>query len=148
MWMTPKLGRRIQIQKAVQTENTDGGFNITYETLITVWAGVAPAKTGLNKYIEAIRGETTSATETHEFIVRQTAVWGLGKEYTSAFSSAFKNMGDIAPIKSDMFIFMQEGSTVKGRLFQVTSLMRDEERGEYFKFRCREIEEHGTGWPS
>lgn len=147
MWLAPKLGRKIQILKSVQTENEDGGFDITYETLLTVWAGIEPVKTGFNKYIQAIRGETISNIETHEFIVRKSAVWKLGQETAKSFSAAFKSMGDIAPIKSDMFIFMNEGSSVKGRLFQVTSIMRDEERDEYLKFRCMELEEHGTGYP-
>jgi head-tail adaptor len=147
MWLTPKLSRRIDILKAIQTENENGGFDITYETLLTVWAGVASVKTGMLKYIEAIRGETISQTETHEFIVRKSAVWNIGKEVASAFSVAFKNMGDIAPLKGDMFIFMKEGSTVRGRLFQIRSILRDEERNEFLKFRCIELEEHGTGYP-
>lgn len=146
-FLASKLRHRIQIQKAVQTENDDGGFDQTYETLATVWAGIQPLK-GIREYVSIIRGESLANVETHEFIVRHSAVWNLGKQFSKAFSSDFDSIADLEPFKSDMFIFVQQGSTYKGRLFQIVNIKLDEERKEYIKFRALQIEEQGTGYAS
>ena len=142
-----KLKHRIQIQRAIQTPNNSGGYDRTYETLLTVWAGLNEL-TNLTSYAKYIRGEAiTDKTPTHEFKVRKVAVQNLGQETTKAFSTAFDSIEDLMPLKSDYFIFLQQGSTVKGRLFQIIDLSRDENYNEYIKFRAMEIEEKGTGYP-
>lgn len=148
-WMVPRLNRRIQIQKGVQVEDSgsnvySGSFTITYETLLTVWASIRE----VSNWIEVIRGEAISDFPSHEFTVRWSAVgFTLGKEFGSGFTTGFDIIADIEPLKSNMFIFVEEGSSTKGRLFRVVDVRRDEKRKEYISFRCRQIEEHGTGAP-
>jgi hypothetical protein len=147
MNLAHKLKHRIQIQKSVQTPNESGGYDKTYETLTTIWAGMNEL-TNLTSYAKYIRGEAiTDKSPTHEFKVRKVAVQNLGRETSSAFSTGFKAMADLMPLKSDYFIFLQEGSTIKGRLFQIIDLSRDENYNEFLKFRAMEIEEKGTGFP-
>ena len=145
-WQVPKLRHRIQIRKATQTPNTEtGGFDRGYETLLTVWAGMKPTSE-YSRYTSYIRGESTDEkVATHEFKVRYVAVKNLGKAFTSAFGDGFDSIEDLNPLKSDYFIFLQNGSTVKGRLFQIVDIQRDDERKEWFAFRAKEIEEQGTG---
>ena len=147
-WQVPKLKHRIQIRKTTQAPNEDtGGFDRGYETLLTVWAGMKEASS-YTKYVSYIRGgKTDEKLVTHDFFVRYVAVKNLGKAFTSAFSSGFDSIEDLNPLKSDYFIFLQNSSTVKGRLFQIVDAMRDDDRKEWFKFRTKEIEEHGTGAP-
>jgi head-tail adaptor len=140
-WMAPKLKNRIQIRKAVQTPNTAGGADQTYETITTLWAEIK----ALSDYIKAIRGANGNEADTHSFKVRMCAVTGLGKEFSAAFSTAFKGE-DIYPLKSDYFIFDQAGLTTKGRLFKITGVGIDEQNSEFVKLTAREIEETGTGY--
>ena len=132
--------------KAVQTPNAAGGMGRTYTTLSTIWAEIKSLK-GIREYVEKIRGESVTDIPTHEVTVRDVAINTMGRGFSSAFSSAFDSVADLAPIKSDNYIFLQRGSTAKGRLFQVTDFKHDEERREWFKFRVMEVEERGTGWP-
>jgi hypothetical protein len=131
----------------VQTENADGGFDRTYTTLGTYWAGLKEVSLQAS-YIMAIRGQNTNENITHEFIVRRESVKNYGKSVTSGYSSGFNNIADIAPLKNDYFIFLNEGSTIKGRLFRIKGIKRDEDRKEYIKIMVEEIEERGTGWPA
>jgi len=146
-WLTPKLKHRIQIQKPTQTPNdTTGGFDRGYSTLTTVWAGMEEM-TDYNKYTSYIRGgNTDEKVSTHKFFVRYSAVKNLGKSFTSAFSGGYDSIEDINPLKSDMFIFLQTGTNVKGRLFQIVDILRDNDRKEWLKFQVKEIEEVGTGY--
>ena len=146
-WLAYKLKHRIQIQKVTQTENaTTGGFDRTYETLLTIWAGMKETS-NYSQYVSYVRGgEVEDKVATHEFIVRYAAIKNLGKTFTSAFSSAFDSIEDLNPLKSDVFIFLQNGSIVKGRLFRIVDAFRDDDRKEFFKFRVKEIEEKGTGY--
>ena len=148
-WLAPKLKHRIQIRKAVFPENdTTGGFDRSYETLLTIWAGIRETS-DYGRYISSIRGETVDdKLVTHEFIVRYIAVKNLGKAFNSGFASGFDSIEDLNPLKSDHFIFLQNGSAVKGRLFRIVEMKRDDDRKEWFKIRCKEIEEQGTGAPS
>lgn len=145
-WLAPKLKHKIQIRKAVQDENDiTGGFTRSYETLTTVWAGIRETSE-YGRYISSVRGEAVDdKLVTHEFIVRHVAVKNLGKAYASGFAAGFDSIEDLNPLKSDHFIFLQNGSAVRGRLFQIVDAKRDDDRKEWFKFRCKEIEEHGTG---
>lgn len=146
-WLAPKLKHRIQLQKVVQDPNIFGSFDKEYETLTTIWAGMKET-TNNDRFIETIRAQNSDIdidTPTHEFFVRYAAVKSLGKAFTSGFSSGMDSIEDLNPLKSDYFIFLQSGSSIKGRLFQVLDAKRDDDRKEWFKFRAIEIEERGTG---
>lgn len=141
-----KLKHRIQIRRAIQTPNDAGGYDRTYETLTTIWSEMIDTNY-ISQQAKYIRGETLSdKVPTCYFKVRKVAVQNLGKEMASAFSTDFKAIADLMPLKSDYFIFLEQGSTVKGRLFQIMDIIRDERNKEWIKFSAMEIEEHGTGW--
>ena len=70
---------------------------------------------------------------------------GFGKQVNSAFDSAFDNIEDLAPLKSEYFLFLQKGSTVKGRRFRIISIQRDDNFSELMKLGVKELEESGTG---
>jgi hypothetical protein len=148
MKLAHKLKHRISIQEAVQTPNDAGGFDKSYTTLTTIWARMDNVSDNTRNLIY-IRGENDSdqKTPTHKFLVRWAAVKNLGKEFNSAFSSDFDSIEDLMPLKSDMFIFLHQGSAYKGRRFQILDISRDENNKEWLKFRAAEIEEIGTGWP-
>lgn len=139
-YLVPKLNKRIQIKMPIQTENSDGGFDQTYLTLTTVWAGIENISDG--QYIRSIQSEEKI---THAFLIRHVAVENLGKAFTNGFDSGFESIADLNPIKSDWFIFMQSSSSVKGRLFRVRRSKNKDERNIYLKIYCEEIEEQGTG---
>lgn len=140
-WLAPKLDKRIQIGRGVQTASGAGGLNFAFRSLLTVWAGVSPLS-----FRECIRGEQVGRTDTHEFTIRRAALNDLGKAFTLAFSTASDSIPDISPLKSDYFIFLQNGSATKGRLFRIRRLMDNNERGEYVMVRAEEIDEVGTGY--
>ena len=140
-WLTPKLRHRIQIRKAVQTPNDWGGYDRSYETLLTIWADVQKTSDYF-KYVSYIRGGSTDdKTSTHVFTVRYIAVKNLGKSFGSGFASGFDSIEDLNPLKSDHFIFLEAGTATKGRLFQIVDIARDDERKEWFMFRAKEVEE-------
>lgn len=151
MWLAPKLKHRIEIQRPEQSSNTSGGFDRTYTTLTTVWAGMEE-RSNLLSFIQGqyIRGVQTGEADTHEFIVRRSAVYfDLNKEFDKSFSSAFDIISDLNPLKSDNFIFLQgnSGSSTSGRRFRINRARVDDNHKEYVKIRTTEIEEVGTGWP-
>ncbi len=144
MRLAYKLKDRIQIRRGIQTPNDSGGYDLSYETLATVWAEIKSLG-AQNKYIRRVA--LTDKIASHEIIVRWIAVQNFGKEYSKAFSTGFDSIGDMMPLKSDYFIFLQRGSTIKGRLFKVMELDRDEKNLEYLIMRVMEQEEQGTGFP-
>ena len=146
-FLAPKLRHRIQIQKPTQTPNEEtGGFDRGYSTLTTVWAAMEEM-TDYNKYTSYIRGGSTDEkVSTHKFFVRYVAVKNLYKSFTSAFSGGYDSIEDINPLKSNLFIFLQNGTNIKGRLFQIVDISRDDERKEWLKFRTKVVEEQGTGY--
>lgn len=141
-FLAPKLKHLISIKTAVDDPNDFGGNDRSYELVLRIWAGVKP----ISSYIQAIRGKETTDFTTHEFIVRWNAVKNLGKEFTSAFGDGFNNSADINVIKSDYFIFLESGSTVKGRRFRIEGARLDEDNHEFIKIQAKEFEEAGTGW--
>lgn len=143
MFLASRLKERIQIRKINSiTPNDEGGFNRSYSTLLTIWAGFRPLS-GRTKYI---RGEQTEFFSTHEFTIRRSAVGNLGKAFSSAFDTNFDCIADLNPLKSDYFIFVQRGSTVKGRLFRINDIEDVNERKEYLIVLAEEIEEVGSGF--
>ena len=162
-WIAPKLNHKVQILKPAQEPNESGGFDFGFghplgegfggsgfdylAPLTTIWMGVNPVgyKGTGQKYI---RGKQVNEAVTHEFIARALSVANLGKEFGKGFDAGFKSMPDLGPLKSDYYLFFQNGSSVKGRLFRVDSIVNVGEQNEYLSVAAEEIEEHGTGYPA
>ena len=142
-WLVPKLDKRIQIGEGSLSANSQGGFDFNFVSSSgPIWAGLRP----LSHY-EYIRGEQVGVEITHEFTMRRSAVANLGIAYSNGYSTGFDSVADLMPLKSDFFIFLQQGSTYKGRLFRIRRTMDNDERGEYLKVLALELEERGTGYP-
>ena len=106
-WMADKLNKRIQIRKGVQTPNSNGGYDRSYTTLTTIWAGLNEVSGTFRNFVEVIRGESISAYDTHEFLVRNSAIKKLGQGFEEkGFSDGFDAIEDISSVKSDYFIFL------------------------------------------
>lgn len=144
MYLAPKLKYRAQIKKGINTPNDFGGFDRSYETIMTLWLNIKE----LSDFIEAIRGESITERWTHEFMVRKASVDRLGTEFSSAYDGSFDSIPDINSIKRDFFIFVEAGAAYRGRLFRVIGTKLDEKNYEYIKIRAELIEEQGTGWPA
>jgi head-tail adaptor len=145
-WVVPKLRDRLQIKIPVQTENDAGGFDRSYSTLLTVWGEFKPTKFGFHAQAAYIRGEQIKNVITHEFVIRRSSIASLGKGFSSGFSTGFNQIADLTPLKSDYFLFVQRGSTIKGRVFKVHKIQDHQERREFIILFCEEIEEQGTGY--
>ena len=146
-WLAPRLDKRIQILKPIQDPNsTSGGFDRSYETLLTVWGELKPLAY-IRSSAEYIRGVQITENVTHSIVVRRVAVQNLGRSFSSGFSIGFESIPDLNILKSDMFMLVQQGSTVKGRLFRVRNITDVKEEGMYLNIMAEEIEEKGTGYP-
>jgi len=142
-WMAAKLNRRVQICHNDQSEAASGGFSFVKTTLKTVWCSVKP----LSEYAY-VRGEMAGEGSTHIFNIRRGAVESIGVAFSTAFSSDFDTIADLNMLKADFFLFLEEGSTSKGRLFKIDRTKDNEERKEYMVIIAREMEERGTGFPA
>lgn len=142
-FLTPKLKRRIEIQRVKSLDPFESGaLENNYETIATIWAQIK----SLSDYVKAIRGQNTSTSlETHIFIVRKASVKSLGVSNSDAFSIDFDTNADINSIKSEYFIFLKKGETGRGRRFKVMGTFLDEVNQEFVKVEATEIEEVGTG---
>lgn len=140
-YLAPKLDKRVQFLKGVDTPNSSGGFDRSYETLLTCWGAVKNE----SRFIQAIRNEAIETAYSVELKVRKSSVDRLGIAFTSAFSGGFDSIPDINPVKEDMFCIIEAGASYKGRLFRVAGARLDEINHEYVVIRLQEIEEHGTG---
>ncbi len=143
MWLAPKLKQRIQIQKPIQTAKASGLTATTYETLATIWAAVEP----VSDYLQAVRGVQNAETPTHKFKIRAVAISVLGKAFEVGFDTGYKNMSDINQIKSDWFLFMEQGSTAKGTRYRIKGMQRDDSCHEFINILAKEYQEAGTGYP-
>ena len=135
----------------------------TYVPIIACWAGVK--NLGAAKYW---RGVQINITATHEFTVRRMALGmihgaafgrafgvsgfdstsrGLVRQFDIGFDSGFDTIVDQNIPKSNFFLFMEDDTTTRGRLFRIETVMDAEERKEYLLILAREIEEQGTGYP-
>lgn len=141
-YLAPRLRKRIQFRQAVQTPNTTtGGYDRSYTTLTTVWAGFKPIRKGYY-----MRGVQTENDATHEFEVRKSALSVMGKAFSKAFSTAFDSSTDLNIVKSNFFIFVQHNSTSVGRSFRIRTIENKNERDERYLIEATEIEELGTGY--
>jgi len=146
-WIFPKLRNRVAIKKAIQTPNiTSGGFDRSYSTLHTVWMGCEP----INPYKpvgEYIRGVQTMEKPTHTFVVRISAMDDVvGRGFSTGFSTGFNRILDLMSLKSDYFLFMHRGSSVKGRLFRMLTIGDMFENKNYYIILAKEMEEQGSGY--
>ena len=147
-FLIPKIRQRVQIQIPVQTPNSFGGADQTYETQTTVWAEIKP----VSQYIQAIRGAQIMETggrvrqATHQFLMRTCGIQSLGRQFSLAFDTGYDGMADINLLKSDWYLFMQSGSTVKGTRYRIKGIDVDYEASEYLKIYAEQIEESGTGY--
>lgn len=149
MKLAHKLKYRIRICEGIQDPNDAGGFDRSYKTLTTVWAGIEILSDFARNTFSRVRGgnDSDGKSPTHRFLVRFSAIQNMGKQMNKAFSSAFNSIEDLIPLKSDMFVFLETGSNYKGRLFQIMDIYPDEQNKEFIKFTAAEIEEQGTGYP-
>jgi hypothetical protein len=145
-WLAPKLDKRVQIGEPIQEANDDGGFDFSFTTLLTVWMGMKPITPGEFMRAQYIRGAQILEGVSHRFIVRRTAISSLSKEYGKGFGNGFDSMEDLTMVKSNYFLFVQHGSTVRGRLFRIRDIVDNMEQGEYFHISAEEIEQRGTGY--
>jgi len=143
--LAKELKHRIQIKKATQDDNGDGGFDRDYTTLLTIWAGYKSIK--YSSYVRESNvdgeGEVTGI-----FKIRRCAVITLGTAFTTGYSTGFNSIRNLNPLTSEYFIFMRCGSSTKGRLFRISGVQDDEERREFYRVKAIEIEERGTGFSS
>ncbi len=93
-----------------------------------------------------VRGEQINESITHELKVRKSAVSSLGRNFAKGFASGFDSMEDLSSLKADYFLFVERGSTSKGRLLRIHNVIDNKEQREYLKVFAEEIEERGTGW--
>lgn len=142
-FLANQLRERVSVLEAVETANDDGGFDRSYTTLTTIWAGIKP----ISLKPRYIRGVQIENTPTHEFILRRDSVSYLNTQFSSAFSSAFDSITDVNPMKSDWYFFVQRGSSSKGRLFRIHGIEDVLERRNHLRVYAEEINEEGTGWP-
>lgn len=124
----------------------DGGFDYL-APLKTIWMGCKPVgyKGTGSKYI---RGRQVGENVTHEFICRHLSVAHFGKKFSKGFDSGYKQMADLGPLKADWYLFLENGSSVKGRLFKIDSMINVNEQDEYLSIAAEEVEERGTGYPA
>jgi hypothetical protein len=161
-WICKDLRERVQILIPRQTPNDEngsldllfgnamgGGFESgPFDNLLpvkTIWMGFKPLsfQSSGSQYI---RGEQINENVTHQFKCRKIAVDDLGKSFSSGFAIGYKFMPDLASLKSNYFLFVERGSSVKGRLFKIHDITDNREDREYLKIGAEEIEERGTGF--
>lgn len=170
-FLASRLNERIQIRQAIQIPNEiTGGFDRSYERLVTVWAGIKPLAYK-NSSLQYVRNVQIANDATHTFEVRWTSLLTINTAFGSAFSRSFDSIVDIISMKSNYFIFMEQGENdglywegpfskafstdfnvyygieeAKGRLFRVLGAGKVDEKKEYIKIVAREIEEMGSGF--
>lgn len=140
-YLANKLKRRVEIRKSVQTPNDEGGYDRSYETLLTIWGGVEPIKA--NPYIRGTNSE--EKTSSHKFTFRSIALSTLGKTFSFGFSMGFDVIADLNLLKAEFFLFLKKDG-VKGKLFRVNNIKNEGERNEFLTVLAEEIEEYGTGY--
>ena len=161
-WISADLRERVQLLIPNQKPREDSGsldllfgnavgdsFEFgPFDNLVpvkTIWMGFKPISFQ-GRGSQYVRGEQINENITHEFKVRKIAVDDLGKQFSTSFDSGFKFMPDMISIKSNYFLFVERGSSVKGRLFRIHDVVDNREDREYLKIGAEEIEERGTGY--
>ena len=152
-WICKDLKEQVQILYPIQEPNDDNGSldlllgddldNLT--PLKTVWMGFKPASFQ-GRGSQYVRGEQINENITHNFKARRVAIDDLGNSFTLAFSSGFKFMPDLMGLKSNYFLFVERGSSVKGRLFRIHTITDHKENREFLNIGAEEIESRGDGY--
>jgi len=140
-----KLRDRIQVRRTIDDSNDIGGYDRSYETVLTVWGNYKSLATERALPAEFIRGVNVGAPS-HIVTIRRVAVESLGKEYSTGFSDGFNTFSDLNIMKSEYFLFIQRGSTTRGQLFRISGYEDVDSRREYLRLKVIEIEEQGTGY--
>jgi hypothetical protein len=162
-WLTPGLSKRVQILIPNMQPNDEGGSDLVFGNpaseafnfnefdqlapVLTIWMSMKPV-TSKGSGAKYIRGEQVNEVITHEFSCRNIAVAMLGREFASSFSIAFRFMPNLVGLKNDYFLFVQNSSAMKGRLFRIHDVTDNKEQKEYLLISAEEIEERGVGWPA
>lgn len=145
MYLAGKLKHRFQVLTPTQTPNDAGGFDQEYTIEATIWGElIRPSE--FATFVKAVRGEQVNNRFTHYIKLRWLGVKNLGREFSIAFSTGFKNMGDINNIKTQYYLGKLDGSAVKRRLYRVMGSVREERMKEFILLEVKEVEEQGTGW--
>lgn len=128
-WVVPELRFRVQIREGVQTDNSAGGFDRTYNHKVTVWAGFKPLKPKFPSE-SYIRNQQIGEQPTHEFVMRRNPSLGIDFVKGSYL------------LKKDHFLFVETdaGDKKVGRLFYIEHVMNVNERNEFIKITAREME--------
>lgn len=147
-WVANKLREQVQIRKPTRERTDDGGTERGYTTLLTVWGAYKPVRFGSFGQTEYIRGEQERHTVTHDFLFRRIAFSTLYTAYSSGYSAGYDTIPDLNVLKSDHYLFVQRGSSVKGRMFRIRRIVDNDERRELIKIGAEEVEELGTGYPT
>jgi len=159
-----KLRHRMQILTPVMAPNADGGFDRGYFRLGTVWTGLEPLSRFQRINIRYIRDQQIErGTPTHTGYVRRSSVaevspaafglgtgpgfdshvGGFGRQYATAFDNSFRSFPAFTPLKSDYFMFLENGTgTSRGRLFKIYASADPQERREQIQVDLEEIENH------
>jgi hypothetical protein len=130
-WQVPKLIHRVKIGEVSQTANDDGGFDLAFTSLLTVWMGFKPLKFK-NSGLQYIRDEQINETVTHEFLVRKLSVASLSS--------------DLMPLKSEYFLLLKKHGDTQGRLFQIRNVTIVDETDEFLRIGAEENEERTVGF--
>ena len=163
--LAPVLKNRIQILQG----GYDAGplsYDRKYSKLLRVWAGIREKNPRFLFGVSPVRQQNVRELKTHEFIVRQSAIYGstykefacgygdgydnfnsngMGRQFDTSFSVGFDTIQDFNPLKSEYFILVEGAYQWRGRLFKIMDVIRDDIYKEYFVIRCQEVEERGTG---
>ena len=137
-----ELKHRAHLKKPVQTPNNDGGFDISYVTVDSFWMGLKTE----SSYIRAIRGHNTGEGITQVGIARFQALQNLGRAFSTGYSKGYDSIADINNVKANYFLFIEEDSSTRGRLFRIKALARDEINRQWMQIQLQEVEEQGTGY--
>lgn len=162
-WLTPELSKQVQILIPNHIDNDEGGFDFVFgrgmgdgfafgefdhlAPVLVVWMGMKPVafKGSGSKYIQ---GAQVNEAVTHGFKVRRIEIAELGKEFGLGFNIGFRFMPNLMGLKSTYYLFVQDTSSVKGRLFRIHDVINNNEDNEYLNVAAEEIEERGTGYPA
>jgi hypothetical protein len=137
-WLVPKLDKRTDICKPIQIPDSAGGFDTTFEVIVSLWSNLSTIKN--SPFLNIVRGMQNNQIATHIFLIRECAVRHLKLRSTEP---------TLNPIKSNYFIFLRQGSeesSTKGRRFAIREVIDFEERGEYYKISVEELNEEGTNY--
>ena len=161
--LAAQLSSRVQILIPSQRPNDDGGFDLGFGVqasdafavsdferlapILTVWMEFNPVSFQ-GRGGQYIGGEQVNEAITHRFKCRHSSIQALGKEFGLGFNINFQFLSNLMPLKCDYFLLVQQGSTVKGRLFRIHNITNNKEEREYLNILAEEIEERGTGFPT